>query len=914
MQFEDESATDAWGEPRHGMMPAEDAPADRREAPLAGDGCSRGPETPEDRPVAGASVHGYSILARLGWRRAGIAYEARVEESGRRVILLLLPAPLADSARIARFRREAERLVRLRHPHLQEVIAAGVWHRDGEAVGYLVVPGEFGETLPEHLLQRRPDAASRVRLLAGVCEGLEHAHRYGLAHGDLRAADLLVGLDGQARLCEVGVARLHRIMAGSLPEVVAATDPLPRAALPPEESFRDVLALGEIARSVLSWGDGEASPPPAAGRLREMLAASPWARHEGPLGLARSLREAVGGSAGGIAAGDRGRRREAGRGLRRLRDASVCVATGAACLSIGLAIAHLGEGRPDLRSTIASQAAAPSQGDAGPDRLGRLLAEDLPAALRSAGVGREVSLERALDLAAAPLAAEGWAATGRDAAEAAEAHEAIAAAYESIGADEAAASQRRLAVRALAGEAVPRRLEAEARLARSLLRLRRFEEAIAVLAAASTAADRHLDGDSGITRRIVHDLAVARFLEGDDAAAAIATLSRLRATAASDRPDLLGDGEIAASLSAVLEATGRIEEAEAMLASSLASDPAASSVPMDAASRQARLASLRLAAGKPAEALTAAETAFAIACEGLGWQHPATAEMAALLAAVADRSGDHRRAAAIAASSLAAAPQLPAVAAASLELRRMHAWALARGGDLAAADEVVQSLLADLEAEAGPSHALTLSVLASAAALRFEAGAEQEAAALAAEGVRRRAAAGPAEGAELLRSVLEFSAIVARSERPSEHRDLAESLGREVAAASGPDHPATLAARRAHAGVLREEGRLDEAVAILEEVAARAIASLPDDDPLPVHCRNDLAYALLLRGDLAASDEVLRDAWARAAGRGPAFEPASRHIGQLARELVKRLRRSDAADADETIAFWRERIAGASPG
>lgn len=923
MQFEDESATEGAGDSRFGGPP-EAAAAEGGGSPSGPSACSRSPDSSEDRRVAGASVHGYTILARLGWRRAGIAYEARTEESGRRVTMLLLPTPLAGAARIARFRRESERLLRLRHPSLQEVIAAGVWHRDGEALGYLVVPGEFCETLPEHLLQRRPDAASRVRLLAEVCEALEHAHRHGLAHGDLRASDILVGLDGRPRLCEVGILRLHRVMAEAIGEAPTAAAALPEAALPAEESFRDTLAIGEIARSVLAWGeDGTAPAGPAAGTLRQMLAAPPWTRHEGPRGVARALREAVGGSAGGVAMDDpAGQRRRRQQRRRRVQAAGLCVATGAACLAIGLAIGHLGDGprherrqRSVARMAGASEPAAVAEQEAPVSpRLGRLLAEDLPAALRSAGVGREVTFERALDLAAASLASDGWAATEGAAEASGEAHLALADAYEAIGADESAAAQWRSASHAFAGAAVAKRVDAESRLAMSLLRLRRFDEAIAVLAPAAAASERALGERSGLTRRLVHDLAVARFLRGEDAATAIAALNRLASQQASDRRDRLGGGEIASSLAAILEATGRIDEAAATLEASLAGELAASTPPIERASRRGRLASLRLAGGRPAEALSAAESAFAIACGELGWRHPATAEMASLLAAVADRSGDHRRAAAVASSALAAAPELPAAAGAGLELRRMQAAALARGGNLAAADAVVRSLLADLEAEAGRSHPLTLSVLASAAALRFEAGEEAEAAAIAAEGVRRRLEADPAERTELLRSVLDFSAIIARSERPGERHALAEALSREVASASGESHPATLAAGRAFAGVLREQGRLDEAVAILEAIAARAIASLPDDDPLPVHCRNDLAYALLLRGDLAASDEVLRDAWSRAAGRGPAFEPASRHIGQLARELVKRLRRTDGENAAETIAFWRERIAGGTPG
>lgn len=244
MQLEDEH-----GAERHD--PAEPPRRIGREDGASLDPRSLRPPEPDDGSVAGSSVHGYSIVARLGWRRAGVAYEAILEESGRRVVLLLLPTALDAAERIARFRRESERLVQLRHPHLREVIATGVWHRPGGAQPYLVVSGEFAETLPEHLARRRPDAAARVRLLAEACEALAYAHAHGVDHGDLGAADILVGLDGHARLADLGVVRLLRSLAQPPAGAWPARGDLPRAGLEPAETFRDTLAIGEIARSTL---------------------------------------------------------------------------------------------------------------------------------------------------------------------------------------------------------------------------------------------------------------------------------------------------------------------------------------------------------------------------------------------------------------------------------------------------------------------------------------------------------------------------------------------------------------------------------------------------------------------------------------------------------------------------------------
>jgi tetratricopeptide (TPR) repeat protein len=874
----------------------------------AAEACSHRPPEPDEAGIAGSSVHGYSIVARLGWRRAGVAYEAILDESGRRVVLLLLPTPLDAAERIARFRRESERLVHLRHPHLREVIATGVWHRPGGAHPYLVVSGEFAETLPEHLARRRPDAAAIVRLLAEACEALSYAHAHGVDHGDLGAADVLVGLDGRALLADVGVTRLLRTLAHSPAGSWPARVDLPRSGLEPAETFRDTLAIGEIARSTLLWGDeaGRTSAPALASAgsgsegVARVLAATPWAQHGGPSGVAAALRAAVGGRAGGI---DPPKPLKARRG-RAIRTAGLCLATGWACLFLGLAIGHLGRGG-SVQAPVSIGAAA-ANGEAVASRSGveTFLERNLPAAMLMAGLDGDSTLAELLDLVAAGL--QSWERPPLSAEAAGSAHLALAGAFSAIGADERAIDGLRTAIDRLASAPAARRLEAESRLGTALLQMRRLDEALAALGPAAEQAASRLGKGNSIARRLAHDLAVARFLRDGDSGRAIAALEAIPPQAPSGEPELLPPGERASTLAAILESVGRVEEAERLLAASIA-DPAP---PIEIASRYARLAGVRLALARPDAALAAAERAFSHACAGLGWEHPATAQMASLLAAVAERSGGYRQAAAFAASALAAAPSLSPGVAAVLELRRLQAWSLARAGDLAGAEEAVRSLLADLERSAGRDHPLTLSVLGSMAALRLEATDAHAAAELLAEGVRRRLASRSADRVDLLRSVQEFSAALARSDRPRELLRLAEAISSEVNLAAGDAHPASLAARRAEAAILREEGRLDEAVGILEEIAARAIASLPEDDPLPVHCRNDLAHALLLRGDLAASDRVLRDAWARAAGRGPAFEPASRQIGQLARELVRRLRRIDAAEAEEPISFWRERIAG----
>ncbi|KAG8963598.1 hypothetical protein FRC03_002793 [Tulasnella sp. 419] len=100
-----------------------------------------------------------------------------------------------------RFLREATIWARLTHPNIvpflgltwENSIVAGLvspWYDNGNIVEYLHVhPG-----------------ANRSHLLLGVAKGLCYLHELGIAHGDLKGENVLVGAEGRAVLCDFGLA------------------------------------------------------------------------------------------------------------------------------------------------------------------------------------------------------------------------------------------------------------------------------------------------------------------------------------------------------------------------------------------------------------------------------------------------------------------------------------------------------------------------------------------------------------------------------------------------------------------------------------------------------------------------------------------------------------------------------------
>jgi serine/threonine-protein kinase len=51
-----------------------------------------------------------------------------------------------------------------------------------------------------------------VRIAAEVCGGLEHAHRWGIVHCDLKPANILFTSSGAAKVADFGIAHVSEQM------------------------------------------------------------------------------------------------------------------------------------------------------------------------------------------------------------------------------------------------------------------------------------------------------------------------------------------------------------------------------------------------------------------------------------------------------------------------------------------------------------------------------------------------------------------------------------------------------------------------------------------------------------------------------------------------------------------------------
>ncbi|MBM4113141.1 MAG: hypothetical protein FJ253_07170 [Phycisphaerae bacterium] len=159
--------------------------------------------------VDAISIAGYDIVSVLGAGGMGVVYKAMQRNPRRPVALKLMQAIAASPDRLARFRREAEVLGRLRHPGISQVFEAGVHRGESGPVPFIAMELVDGAPITEFARNRRSSLRDRVELMVRVCAAVEHAHRHGVVHRDLKPANILVEEDGgcgRPRLVDFGIA------------------------------------------------------------------------------------------------------------------------------------------------------------------------------------------------------------------------------------------------------------------------------------------------------------------------------------------------------------------------------------------------------------------------------------------------------------------------------------------------------------------------------------------------------------------------------------------------------------------------------------------------------------------------------------------------------------------------------------
>ncbi len=152
----------------------------------------------------------YKILELLGQGGMSAVYKAN-DPNLRRVVAVKLIHPhlSSDPEFVRRFEEEAAAVASLRHPNIIQVYD---FNHDGDTY-YIVFEFIPGESLQAHL--KRLDDSNRqmpysqtVDIAAHIGDALDYAHSRGMVHRDVKPANVMLNVHGQAILMDFGVVKI----------------------------------------------------------------------------------------------------------------------------------------------------------------------------------------------------------------------------------------------------------------------------------------------------------------------------------------------------------------------------------------------------------------------------------------------------------------------------------------------------------------------------------------------------------------------------------------------------------------------------------------------------------------------------------------------------------------------------------
>lgn len=148
----------------------------------------------------------YRLTEQIGMGGMAIVYKAVDLRTGHNVaVKVLRPEFNEDSEFIGRFQREAEAASKMTHHNIVNLLDVGM---DGEN-RYLVMEYVQGKTLKEVIQERgKLSAPLSCQIAIRILSALEHAHRNGIIHRDIKPQNILVHADGHVKVADFGIARI----------------------------------------------------------------------------------------------------------------------------------------------------------------------------------------------------------------------------------------------------------------------------------------------------------------------------------------------------------------------------------------------------------------------------------------------------------------------------------------------------------------------------------------------------------------------------------------------------------------------------------------------------------------------------------------------------------------------------------
>ncbi len=157
-------------------------------------------------PLLGTEIGRYRLIRLLGEGGMGRVYLAEHPQIGSRVAIKILSDECTRSPELLdRFFAEARAVNLIRHENIISVLDLAVLP-DGRP--FIIMEFVEGQTLAQHVRHTVAPLGGVAQVIGEVLSGLSAAHAIGIVHRDLKPDNVIVTVEGHAKVLDFGIAKL----------------------------------------------------------------------------------------------------------------------------------------------------------------------------------------------------------------------------------------------------------------------------------------------------------------------------------------------------------------------------------------------------------------------------------------------------------------------------------------------------------------------------------------------------------------------------------------------------------------------------------------------------------------------------------------------------------------------------------
>lgn len=153
----------------------------------------------------GEQVGQYEVISELGHGGMATVYKAYHAQLDRHVAIKVMHQNFATDTNFAeRFKREAQIVARLDHPHIVPVYD----YNEYKGMPYLVMKIIQGRSLKQVLFKNPPSLEQILHIMTAIADATTYAHNKGILHRDIKPSNIVIDSDNIPYLADFGLARI----------------------------------------------------------------------------------------------------------------------------------------------------------------------------------------------------------------------------------------------------------------------------------------------------------------------------------------------------------------------------------------------------------------------------------------------------------------------------------------------------------------------------------------------------------------------------------------------------------------------------------------------------------------------------------------------------------------------------------